>query len=101
MLDGSKGAGPELRAAWAWTAQILDVAGATGRVEVAVDSSLVFGEVPPAGKEAEWASWWKDRRVEAKKNRNFKLSDEIRDRLKAHGFEIRDTKEGSEVVRTG
>ena len=101
LLDGSKGAGPELRAAWAWTAQILDVAGATGRVEVAVDSSLVFGEVPPAGKEAEWASWWKDRRVEAKKNRNFKLSDEIRDRLKAHGFEIRDTKEGSEVVRTG
>src|SRR4029077_20958686 len=49
-----------------------------------------------AGWEAEGATWWKDRRGEAKRSRNFKLADEIRDRLKASGFEIRDTKEGSE-----
>jgi cysteinyl-tRNA synthetase len=77
------------------------VAGSTGRVDVAVDANLVFEEAPPAGREAEWATWWKDRRVEAKKSRNFKLADEIRDRLKANGFEIRDTKDGSEVVRVG
>ena len=101
MLDGSKGAGPELRAAWVWAGQVLDVAGSTGRVDLEVDASQVFGDAPPSGQEAEWASWWKDRRVEAKKGRNFKQADEIRDRLKAHGFEIRDTKDGSEVVRVG
>jgi len=101
LLDGSKSAGPELRAAWEWAGQVLDVAGSTGRVEVNVDATLVFDDTPPAGRESEWASWWKDRRVEAKKSRNFKLADEIRDRLKASGFEIRDTKDGSEVVRIG
>ena len=89
------------RAAWEWAGQVLDVAGSTGRVEVNVDATLVFDDTPPAGRESEWASWWKDRRVEAKKSRNFKLADEIRDRLKASGFEIRDTKDGSEVVRIG
>jgi cysteinyl-tRNA synthetase len=101
LMDGSKSAGAELRSAWEWAGQVLDVAGTTGRVEVVVDAALVFDEVPPAGRELEWASWWKDRRVEAKKGRNFKLADEIRDRLKASGFEIRDTKDGSEVVRVG
>jgi len=99
LLDGSKSAGPELRAVWAWAAQVLDVAASAGRVEVTLAADVVFEEKPPAGREAEWASWWKDRRVEAKKGRNFKLADEIRDRLKANGFEIRDTKDGSEVVR--
>jgi len=99
LLDGSKSAGPELRAVWAWAAQVLDVAASAGRVEVTLAADVVFEEKPPAGREAEWASWWKDRRIEAKKGRNFKLADEIRDRLKANGFEIRDTKDGSEVVR--
>ena len=99
LLDGSKSAGPELQAVWAWAAQVLDVAASAGRVEVTLAADVVFEEKPPAGREAEWASWWKDRRVEAKKGRNFKLADEIRDRLKANGFEIRDTKDGSEVVR--
>jgi len=101
LLDGSRTAGPALRSAWEWAGQVLDVAGSTGRVEVTVDAALVFDEAPPAGRESEWATWWKDRRVEAKKGRNFKLADEIRDRLKANGFEIRDTKDGSEVVRVG
>lgn len=99
LLDAAKSAGTEMRAVWEWAGQVLDVAASAGRVEVAVDASQVFEESPPAGNEAEWASWWKDRRVEAKKGRNFKLADEIRDRLKANGFEIRDTKDGSEVVR--
>jgi cysteinyl-tRNA synthetase len=58
-------------------------------------------ELPPPGVAAAWAKAWSDRRAVAKRERNFKLADEIRDRLKAHGFEIRDTKDGSEVVRVG
>jgi cysteinyl-tRNA synthetase len=34
-------------------------------------------------------------RAEAKQNKNFKLSDEIRDKLNAFGFQIKDTKDGS------
>ena len=101
QLDGSRSAGPELRSAWEWAGMVLDVAGSTGRVEVTLDAAVVFDDTPPAGRESEWATWWKDRRVEAKRARNFKLADEIRDRLKANGFEIRDTKDGSEVVRVG
>ena len=102
LLDGSKSAGPELRTAWEWAGQVLDVAAVGRSVDVALDASVVFEE-SATGRAArrEWAAWWKDRRVEAKKGRNFKLADEIRDRLKANGFEIRDTKEGSEVVRIG
>jgi len=106
LLDGSKSAGPELRAVWAWAAQVLDVAASAGRVEVTLAADVVFEEKPPAGREAEWASWHWARglvgeRILARKERNFKRSDEIRDELKANGWEIRDTKDGSEVVRIG
>jgi cysteinyl-tRNA synthetase len=36
-----------------------------------------------------------DMRIQAKSEKNFKLSDEIRDKLIAAGFQIKDTKEGS------
>lgn len=59
-----------------------------------------FLKDPPPGFEEAWAQTLAEARMQAKRERNFKLADEIRDRLKAHGFEIRDTKEGPEVVRT-
>ena len=37
-------------------------------------------------------------RDEARASRNWKRSDEIRDALKAHGYEIRDTPKGTEVL---
>ena len=104
LLDAATGAGPELRAAWDWVGQILDVAAtpATTMSVTLTSSVTVTGDLQAVvvGSE-EWAKGLASERLQARKVRNFKLSDEIRDRLKAHGFEIRDTKEGSEVVRTG
>ena len=100
LLDAGQG-GTALAAAWDWVDGILDVAAASGRVSVEVGSEVIFGEAPPPGQEEPWAVWWSSRRVAAKKARDFALADEIRDRLKAHGFEIRDSKAGSEVVRVG
>jgi len=77
------------------------VAAASGRVSAEVGAETVFSDAPPLGQEEAWAVWWSSRRVEAKKARDFKRADEIRDRLKTHGFEIRDSKAGSEVVRAG
>jgi len=98
LLDAGLG-GEALGAAWNWADGILAVAGASGRVSVAVADGAEFGEEPPAGQEVAWAVWWSARRVEAKQARDFPRADRIRDRLKAHGFEIRDSKAGSEVVR--
>ena len=100
LLDAGQG-GAALRAAWDWVDGILDVAAASGRVSAEVGAEAVFADAPPLGQEEAWAVWWSSRRVEAKKARDFKRADEIRDRLKAHGFEIRDSKAGSEVVRAG
>jgi len=100
LLDAGLG-GRALQAAWTWADGILDVAGASGRVAAEVTEGSAFGDEPPAGQEEAWAVWWSARRVEAKKARDFTQADRIRDRLKAHGFEIRDSKAGSEVVRVG
>ena len=95
-----------LRPAWEWADDILDVATPTLRIEVqgveaTAEVGEVFADVPPPGREERWALWWRDRRVEAKKSRDFKEADRIRDMLKGRGFEIRDSKEGSVVVRAG
>jgi len=37
-------------------------------------------------------------RDEARANRNWKLSDQLRDQLKAEGFEVRDTPKGTEIL---
>jgi cysteinyl-tRNA synthetase len=37
-------------------------------------------------------------RNEARAARNWKLSDQLRDQLKAMGFEVRDTAKGTELV---
>jgi len=100
LLDAGLGA-DALRGAWEWADGILDVAGSSGRVRADVGAGLEFGDTPPAGEEEPWAVWWSQRRVEAKKARDFQLADRIRDRLRQHGFEIRDSKAGSEVVRAG
>lgn len=40
-----------------------------------------------------------EKRKEAKKNRDFKSADEIRELIKNKGFEIKDTKDGVEVIK--
>ncbi len=59
---------------------------------------------PPAGaaEAADWAREWALVRLERKKARDFAEADRIRDLLRTHGFEVRDTKDGgAEVVRLG
>lgn len=60
-------------------------------------------ESPPADAvEADrWALAWASRRRAAKAARDYPEADRIRALLRAHGYEIRDSREASEVVRTG
>ncbi len=108
LLDQGGGAGPALREAWGWVDGVLDVAGAGAeRLMLPTEAGPAEGgelaETPPADARAlvPWAQAWAARRVAAKRARDFALADRIRDRLKAAGFELRDTKDGSELVRTG
>ena len=106
LLDGSRSAGPELRAVWAWAGQVLDVAAAPGMVLniklTGLEVTAELGEVVAVVVGSEhWARGLVGERILARKERNFKRSDEIRDELKMNGWEVRDTKHGSEVVRTG
>ena len=42
---------------------------------------------------------WVEQRSEAKKAKNFALSDEIRDRINAKGYQIKDTSQGPQVTK--
>jgi cysteinyl-tRNA synthetase len=59
--------------------------------------------VPPADAAAadRWAVAWARRRTEAKASRQYAEADRIRELLRQHGYEVRDTREGSDVVRSG
>jgi len=62
---------------------------------------VVLSETPPADvREADrWALAWANRRREAKAARDYPEADRIRDLVRAAGYEIRDGREASEVVR--
>jgi len=68
-------------------------------VDVSAMSSL--SEAPPSEAEAalSWARQWAEMRIIAKARRDFGEADRIRKLLTDHGFEVRDTRNGSEVVR--
>jgi len=109
LLDEQRAAGRAMRDAWAWGESVLDVAGGVQKVvisPVGVEAAAATGaplatEPPDAAGAEGWAQAWAARRMAAKKARNFKEADEIRDRLAVHGFEVRDTPQGTEVVRRG
>ena len=52
----------------------------------------------PAARDA-WALGWATRRRAAKAAREYTEADRIRDLLRANGYEVRDGREGAEVVR--
>jgi cysteinyl-tRNA synthetase len=73
------------------------------REKEGVSSSLALSETPPVDElEAQtWASYWATRRLQHKSARNYPEADRIRALLAQHGFEVRDSKDGSiQVVRT-
>jgi cysteinyl-tRNA synthetase len=116
LLDQGEKPGPAALAAWKLADGVLDATTTTKVVTVGMavetDTALPIlprlssaggpSEVPPeqAGAQEEWALAWAQRRLEVKKRRDFTEADRIRTLLTAHGWEVRDRKDGSiEVVR--
>ena len=84
--------GPGRERFWTWLRlRTLNIS-LTGRQIDAEQGTL--GVEPPTENVDDWAVLWAQRRAIAKKARNFNEADEIRDRLKAHGYEVRDTDAG-------
>jgi cysteinyl-tRNA synthetase len=106
-VDTGDRPGPGALAAWKKSEQVLQV---TSRVlEMKIESgggdvsSAPLSEIPPAEELAAqaWAYDWATRRAKHKSARNFVEADRIRALLGKHGFQVRDSRDGSiEVVRT-
>ena len=107
LLDEGNVPGPAALAAWKLADGVLDAATQSDVVEIRAtgagspdSSSTSLGESPPAGDSEPWALEWARRRLDAKKKRDFAEADRIRALLAAHGWEVRDRKDGSvEVAR--
>jgi cysteinyl-tRNA synthetase len=117
LLDHGELPCAAFRAAWARGAEVLQVLPDTAVAKVVAvglkyrvlpaTGTLSFGdhEAPPSSEphvQEAWATWWAEKRLERRLERDFAESDRIRDLLAAAGWEVRDRKDGSaEVVRAG
>ena len=107
-LDVGERPGPVALTAWEKAEGVLGVTGKvevtkiTHRTTVAVDA-VALSEAPPSNPEAtqDWAIAWARERARHKSARNYVEADRIRALLAEHGFQVRDSRDGSiEVVRT-
>lgn len=103
LMDEGRVPGAESRGALALADAVLDVMPAAAtKLAVGIDAVLVqdLGENPPAADDRDaWALAWARRRREAKHARNYPEADRIRDLLRANGYEVRDGRDGAEIVR--
>jgi cysteinyl-tRNA synthetase len=105
LLDKGVRPGARALAAWQLVDSVLDastpVKFTTTGTGVDVSALHSLGDAPPAGDDEAltWARQWAEARVVAKAKRDFGEADRIRKLLTDHGFEVRDTRNGSEVVR--
>jgi cysteinyl-tRNA synthetase len=122
LMDQGVAAGAETLSVWRLVDSVLDATTAPRVIQVTPRVPPVslefnpptFGVTPnqsgdesplsesPPGDEAgreEWARQWAERRAGAKARREFAEADRIRQILGSHGFEVRDTRGGTEVVR--
>jgi cysteinyl-tRNA synthetase len=107
LLDERIRPSPRAVAAWERAQAVLNVATAVDTVKLTFDVvpqevTDTPPETPPGDLtgDQEWARRWAEVRAESKKARDFAEADRIRDLLRDHGFEVRDTKDGgAEVVR--
>lgn len=113
MMDDGQVPGRAARGVIELAEHVLDVFPESVRVGVAgeaatrpVGDSAVPAELsntPPSDPRAadRWALAWANRRREVKAARDYVQADRIRAMLRGHGYEIRDGREASEVVRSG
>jgi cysteinyl-tRNA synthetase len=104
LLDQGEDPGPATIAVWRMVVSVLDPLTEPRVLQVTAAPGAQDGELsesPPAddGVRDEWARRWAARRVEAKGRRDFPEADRIRKLLTDHGYEVRDTRGGTEVVR--
>ena len=83
------------------SARVAELTGAPAPAEAGDGVEVVLSEVPPAdpAETDRWALAWANRRRAAKAARDYAAADRIRDLVRAAGYEIRDGRESSEVVR--
>jgi cysteinyl-tRNA synthetase len=105
LLDQGTRPGDRALAAWRLIDSVLDASTpvkftTTGSGEVRV-GAVALSETPPVAEDEamQWAGQWAEARIVAKARRDFGEADRIRKLLIDHGFEVRDTRNGSEVVR--
>jgi cysteinyl-tRNA synthetase len=114
-LDGGDQPGPACFSAWEMAEGILGVASQkrsmiveaqarSGAIASDTATAVVIPPVtPPTDPVAaeEWARRWATARAQYKSARNYAEADRIRALLSEHGFQVRDSRDGSiEVVRT-
>jgi cysteinyl-tRNA synthetase len=110
LLDAGVAPGAAFTDAWLRATWVLQVLPEPAMTISAVGSTLGIapeaGDVPQpenpptdAEGQAGWATWWLNQRQEARRRKDFAESDRIRDLLLAAGWEIRDGREGTVVVR--
>ena len=111
LLDQGHAAGPNAMAAWKLADGVLDATTRSSTRTIAASAASETGfpvtpiplnDTPPEDPQAaeKWADLWAQRRLEAKKRRDFQEADRIRALLAAGGWEIRDRKDGKiEVTR--
>jgi cysteinyl-tRNA synthetase len=105
LLDAGARPGTAALAAWRFSDGVLDATSRSAVHEIRGQDSgagVSLSDSPPHGllEQEEWARAWAGRRLEAKGRRDFQEADRIRTLLAAHGFEVRDRKDGTiEVAR--
>ncbi len=107
-MDAGDRPGPAAALAWA---RVEDVLGVSSKVEVTKITrrppvhadAVALPLTPPSnpGAARDWAIAWATERAHHKSARNYAEADRIRALLGSHGFQVRDSRDGSiEVVRT-
>jgi cysteinyl-tRNA synthetase len=105
LLDEGRAPGTHALGVLERASRVLDVLPSeSGRVRASAAGELdVLTETAPAERKRAdaWALAWANRRRAAKAARDYAEADRIRDLVRANGYEIRDGREASEVVRSG
>ena len=106
-MDSGERAGPAAVSAWEKAERVLGVTSKVTVMKVKAGSgdadSGDLSESPPTDPDAAeaWARDWATRRARSKSARDYAEADRIRALLGQHGFQVRDSRDGSiEVVRT-